>query len=289
MRRIAHISDLHFGSVRSDVVEGLLQDLQRSSLDLVCITGDLTQRARTRQFEEARAFLERLPAPWLAVPGNHDVSPVFRPLQRLFDPFGRYRRYVSHELCPSYYDPELTIVGLNTARRLRWAEGDVSDDQLTQLRRAFSRSAPGTFKAVCTHHPFLPPPEAPRTRLVGGASAALETLEQCGVDLLLAGHLHNAYHGDATTRHPRLARSILVVQASTATSTRLRSDPNAYNLLEISPGQLKIQIRAWTNSSFEATALHAYEKAQARWTPSAAFRCESLSSHPVRTSTPSRQ
>ena len=75
MRRIAHISDLHFGTESPPVVEGLLADLLAAQPHLVVVSGDLTQRAKRSEFVAARAFLERVPFPQLIVPGNHDIPP----------------------------------------------------------------------------------------------------------------------------------------------------------------------------------------------------------------------
>ncbi|KKL56821.1 hypothetical protein LCGC14_2241560, partial [marine sediment metagenome] len=79
MRRILHLSDLHFGRIRTDLVDPLLSSIHQLRPDLVVLSGDLTQRARRRQFADARAFLDRIEAPTLTVPGNHDV-----PLDNLF-------------------------------------------------------------------------------------------------------------------------------------------------------------------------------------------------------------
>ena len=84
MRTIAHISDLHFGRIDHRVVEGLLADLIHKGPDLIVISGDLVQRARRMHFEQARAFLERLPFPYLVVPGNHDI-PVYNVIRRFTD------------------------------------------------------------------------------------------------------------------------------------------------------------------------------------------------------------
>ena len=62
--------------------------------DLVVISGDFTQRARTEQFQQACQFLERLREAGhdvLAVPGNHDV-PLYDVLRRFVSPLTRYRR-----------------------------------------------------------------------------------------------------------------------------------------------------------------------------------------------------
>mgnify|MGYP005864678259 CR=1 FL=1 len=120
MRRIAHLSDLHFGATDPAVVEALAAELAADRPDLVLISGDLTMRARRREFREARRFIERLPGPVLAVPGNHDVSP-FRLVERFLDPFATWRRELGHATEWLWQDAELAVVGVNTARRGGWS------------------------------------------------------------------------------------------------------------------------------------------------------------------------
>src|SRR6188474_1283976 len=117
MRTIVHLSDLHFGRLDERIIPPLLDQIDRLAPDLVAISGDLTQRARRRQFEHARAFLNRMPYPRLVVPGNHDV-PLFNLAARLLDPFGGYRRHISPDLEPAHIDREMAVVGLNSARAL---------------------------------------------------------------------------------------------------------------------------------------------------------------------------
>ena len=117
MRTIVHLSDLHFGRLDVRIIEPLVQRIDSIRPDLVAISGDLTQRARRRQFREARAFLDKLSFPTLVVPGNHDV-PLFNVAERLLDPFRGYRRFVSANLEPAHLDDEVAVVGLNSARAL---------------------------------------------------------------------------------------------------------------------------------------------------------------------------
>src|SRR3546814_11146252 len=123
----------------------------------------------------------------------------------------------------------MIVLGGNTTGELRWKEGSCSRDQIGRVRYLLGPYEQSMFKVVCTHHPFLPPPDSPETGLVRRAGHALRTFESVGVDLLLAGHLHRAYTGDVVTHHPVIKRSILVAQPSTATSTRSRAAPHAYN------------------------------------------------------------
>lgn len=266
MRTLAHISDLHFGRIDPRVVEGLLADLMERRPDLVIISGDLVQRAKRSMFREAQAFLERLPFPYLVVPGNHDI-PVYNILRRFLDPFRTYKRYISRDLSPLHVDAEIAVLGLNTARSviLDFSHGRINRAQIARIREVFDELPPHVFKIVFTHHPFLPPPDAPKTRLVDRHKLALPALEACGVDLLLAGHLHRAYSGELATFHTQVARSILVAQASTATSTRLRDEANAYNIITVAMPELTLEVRSWTGEAFERGPVSTYSKTEHRW------------------------
>lgn len=271
MRRLAHISDLHFGRTDPAAVEGLLADLTIRRPDLVVVSGDLVQRARARHFRAARAFLERLPFPYLVVPGNHDI-PVYNIFHRFTDPFRNYKHFISRDLSPFHVDAEIAVLGLNTARPLilDFSHGRVNAAQIRRMREVFTELPRHLFKVLFTHHPFLPPPNAPQTRLVGRHRLALPALEDAGVDLLLAGHLHRAYSGDLATFHTQVARSILVAQASTATSTRTRDEANAYNLITIgtapaAPPTVTVEVRAWSGAGFVHAAASTYAKADGRW------------------------
>lgn len=267
MRRIAHISDLHFNRVEPPVVEGLLRDLEAFEPTLVVISGDLTQRARRREYRAARAFLQRLPSPWLAVPGNHDIAPMYRPFHRSLTPFRRFRKYISADLEPFWQDERLAVLGLNTAQPFRIKEGRISSRQVATLRERFRPLPEDRFRVVCTHHPFLPPADLPKGSVVGEARRALRALDQCGVELLLAGHLHKGFAQDASSHHEWIRRSILVVQAATATSTRLRDEPNGYNQIVIDPPHLSVEVRSWGTGAFRREDISRFRKQGDRWLP----------------------
>lgn len=249
MRTIAHISDLHFGHVDPRVCDGLVADVEALAPSLVAVSGDLTQRAKVREFVEASEFLSRFRAPVLCVPGNHDV-PLYNVARRFAEPLARYRRYISDDLSPMYEDAELAVLGINTARSLTFKGGRISSDQIDAAWHRFAAAPADVFRAVVTHHQFLPPPGAPRRGIVGRAPRALGALEASGVDLLLAGHLHTSYTGDARSAHRVLKRSIVVVQAGTATSTRSRGESNSYNVVTVGDGRIAVQVREWSGDAF---------------------------------------
>lgn len=249
MRRIAHISDLHFGTEESDVAEGLLDDLSRQLPHLVVVSGDLTQRARRSQFIAARAYLDRIPAPRLVVPGNHDI-PLYNVFARVMRPLSRYRHLITPDLHPFYLDGELAVAGVNTARPDKWKEGRISLAQIEKVRAQFDSVPADHFKILVAHHPFIPPANRAEVALVGRVRTALKMLEASGCSLILSGHLHQAYSGDVRPYHLETTRSILVAQAGTAISHRTRDEPNAYNHIMLDGDLLDLEVRAWDGKEF---------------------------------------
>jgi 3',5'-cyclic AMP phosphodiesterase CpdA len=266
MKTIAHLSDLHFGTEVPAVAEALVSDLQARSLTLVIVSGDLTQRARSKQFQAARAYLDRLPRPQLVVPGNHDV-PLYDVVRRFASPLKRYCRFISDELDPTFSDDEILVTGLNTARSFTWKNGRISIEQIEALKSRLDRGGL-RVKVVVTHHPFLPPPGDVGIDLVGRAARAITVLDACNVDLLLAGHLHQGYAGDIRTHYPAARRAMIAVQAGTAISHRMRQgEANAYNLLRLERRLITIEVRAWDGTGFTRLRETIYDRGDDGWHP----------------------
>src|SRR5215218_5216256 len=264
MRTIAHISDVHFGRTDPAVVEGLVKDLSERKPTLLVASGDFTQRARGRQYAAAAAFLKRLPSPQLVVPGNHDI-PLFDLLRRFFFPLARYRHHITPDLRPAYQDEELMVLGINTARSFTHKSGWISQEQLLDVKLRVCPLPPTVFKVVVTHHPFIPPPRDPRADVIRRGVEYVDELEECGVDMLLAGHLHLAYHDDLRSHYKSAKRSILSVQAGTATSTRRRGEPNAYNWITVSPDLCTVSVRVWNGKAFEESLVTRYCRVNGEW------------------------
>jgi 3',5'-cyclic AMP phosphodiesterase CpdA len=263
MRRLAHISDLHFGKTDRAVVRALHEHLLAFEPHLVIVTGDVTQRARVGQFEKARAFLDGLPFERLVVPGNHDLTPVYRPLGRVLDPYRNYRRYIARELDCTFVDDELLVLGLNTAHPLRVTEGLVTRAQIAWLTAQVGAHQ-GRFRVFAAHHPVLGAPSRPLRRQVAGAPALLSALEQCGVELVLAGHLHESFNGPAAARLGA-TESMVVVQSSTTTSTRLRGHLNAYNQIIVDQPEVDIRVNVWNGAHFECERDFTYTRGAHAW------------------------
>ena len=262
MRTLVHLSDLHFGRVDAALIEPLLAAVTTIGADLVVVSGDLTQRARSAEFRAARAFLDRLPAPLIVVPGNHDV-PMYRVWERFLSPLGKYRRHITDDLEPAFVDAEIAVVGVNTARSLTFKNGRINPAQMAAIRSRFDAAGDAVTKVVVTHHPFdLPTTHSDEDDLVGRAGTAMQVFAQCGVDLLLAGHFHTGHAGATARRHPIAGYAALAVQAGTTTSTRGRGEVNSFNVLRVEPTQVVVEPWLWdvASGSFSAERKARFER-----------------------------
>lgn len=246
MRTIVHLADLHFGDAELALVEPLIASVHRCAPDVVAISGDLTQRARRAQFRAARAFLDRLPAPVIVVPGNHDV-PLYNVVARFLYPLANYEHAIRTDLEPLYADDEIAVLGINTARSLTFKGGRINEEQVARAQARLSTLPAHVLKIVVTHHPF-DLPEHTRTReLVGRAAMAMHGLAACGVHILLSGHLHAGRVGSTRTRFTIEGHSALVVQAGTALSRRRRGEANAFNVLRTTHGAVVVERHVWSD------------------------------------------
>ena len=267
MARLVHLSDLHFGAHEERLVEAVEQHVDDIKPDLVVISGDFTQRARTEQFEQACEFLDRLRQRGhevLAVPGNHDV-PLYDVVRRFLSPLARYRRFIDDTLCPFVELPGVAVLGINTARSLTFKDGRINEGQVDFIRDTFDRTSRDVFRILVTHHPLFALPvgeqvEAP----VGRQELALDAVSDAGVDLLLAGHTHHAASHDASDLVTR-AGGVLVVQAGTATSTRVRHQEQSFNTLEIGEQAVTVTIHTWNGVEFVPTDAQPYKYREGRW------------------------
>ncbi len=267
MTRLVHLSDLHFGAHDDRIVAAVEERVAELKPDLIVISGDFTQRARTDQFKEACRFLERLREGGnevLGVPGNHDV-PLYDVLRRFLSPLTRYRRFIDESLCPFVELPGIAVLGINTARSLTFKDGRVSESQVEFIRETFARTDPEVMRVLVTHHPLFAIPVGEGVeRAVGRQELALDAIEDAGVDIVLAGHAHHASSHHASDLMTR-AGGALVIQAGTATSTRVREQSQSFNLIDIDGDCVGLTVECWNGEAFEPADSQRREYADGRW------------------------
>jgi len=241
MRRIVHLSDIHFGRVDYEVVERAVEKINELEPHLVVVSGDLTQRARAREFVEAKHFLDKLPRPQIIVPGNHDV-PLYNVFDRFFRPLEKFRKLITDDLVPTYVDEELSVIGINTARSMVLKGGRINHEQIERIKEIMCTLPDETLKAVVTHHPFDLPEGFDDRDIVGRAKLAMPMIAECGADVFLAGHLHISHIVTTAKRYSlENGRSALVIQAGTATSTRARGEAHSFNVIQFDHPRLVVE------------------------------------------------
>ncbi len=270
MTRIVHISDLHFGKPaayeRLEALKGLVSGMRPAA---VAVSGDLTQRCATREFEQARSYLEELErtAPCIVVPGNHDIrwlgavarnlgfAGLFRRKAHEFK-YSRYRRHICRELNPSLEVPGAVIAGLNTAhgisrgsltRRLKdlGVIGHVRRQDVERVRRLFEQAPAGSARIVMLHHNPIKGPLSGRHGLAN-TGWALEALATIGTELILCGHDHQ----EAIHAIERTSPGGLVISTAGTISNRVRPGrSSSFNLVDIEEESLRIVTYTWSRDA----------------------------------------
>ena len=248
MTTLLHISDLHFGTEKPDVVQAVVALAQHKKPDVLIVSGDITQRATPGQFSRARAFCERLGATqMLCLPGNHDI-PLYNLWARLLHPYAGYQTAFGEVLEPELTTPSLCIVAVNTTRWWRHKNGQVSAAQIDRACQQLSNARPEQLRVVVVHQPvhvLRPQDEHDRLR---GWEAAVRAWAEAGADMVMGGHIHLPYVCDLSLSVGGLSRRMWCVQAGTAVSSRVRREaPNSVNLLEFAPAAdgLGCSIERW--------------------------------------------
>ena len=244
MRTIAHLSDLHFGRVDAQLLGPLTSFLQANRPDVLVVSGDLTQRAKSEEFIQARDFLDTFTMPKIIVPGNHDV-PLYDVFRRFFSPLKRYQRYITADMEPFFADDEIAVLGINSARSLTFKGGRINDEQMLRVRARLQPLNDRLVKILVTHHPFDLPAGMSTDDLVGRADIAMKAFAACGVDVLLGGHMHTSEAITTGERYREANYSALSIQAGTATSTRQRDEPNSFNLLRVTRERVEVDEIGW--------------------------------------------
>lgn len=235
MIRLFHVSDIHFGAEDPSALDwfaGLVRDEQPEA---VVMTGDLTMRARHREFEAAAAWLNGLGRPVTVEVGNHDL-PYFNLWARFVMPYRRYQaleRMIERPLDL----PGVTIVPLKTTARfqwrLNWSKGHVSARALQEALALVEAAPKGHRILIACHHPLVEAGTRSTSRTRGGRRA-LATLAQAGADAVLTGHVHDPFD----VPHESGSGMVRLIGAGTL-SERVRESPPSFNEIRIDGAQIE--------------------------------------------------
>lgn len=237
--RLFHVSDLHFGLEDRAALDWFADCVRRERPAAVLVTGDLTMRARRREFAAACDWIGALGAPVTVEVGNHDL-PYFNPFARFFWPYRRIRRI--KRLVERELDfPGLAVVPLKTTARAQWrfdwSKGRIGARALRRTLNAIDALPAGTSVLVTAHHPLVEAGTRGRA-LTSGGERALRELARRGVAAVLSGHVHDPFDLAKETE----AGPVRMIGAGTL-SRRIRSTPPSFNELRVEGGAVAVRVR----------------------------------------------
>jgi 3',5'-cyclic AMP phosphodiesterase CpdA len=243
---LLHVSDVHFGPRHLPELATAIGELvARERPAAVVVSGDLTQRAKPRQFRAARAWLDSLAVPAVFVPGNHDV-PMYRFWERLLVPFGAWRGHFDAALVRDFRADGLAVLGVNTAFAWTIKHGRLASRELARLDRTLAALPAGGLRVLVAHHPLAGSAELRGEPQAAGAGAALDLCRRHGVELVLSGHLHRSFW----LRAPRTGagEGPFVAHCGTSCSSRGRGEErgrNSLHWIEFDAAGLCLERRLW--------------------------------------------
>jgi 3',5'-cyclic AMP phosphodiesterase CpdA len=246
MAILLQISDPHFGTEQPPVVAALLEFARQLRPDVIALSGDVTQRARRRQFAAAAEFVARLPpAQVLAIPGNHDI-PLFNVFARAFAPYANFQRAFGQALEPLHDGEHMLVIAVNTTRPRRHKDGEVSQEQIERVAAKLRSARASQLRVVLVHQPVHVIRAEDVTNLLHGHEIAVKAWSAAGADLIMGGHIHLPYVRPLTDRLDGLPRRVWAVQAGTAVSHRVRHEaPNSVNVVRHDVKQVTCEIERW--------------------------------------------
>lgn len=254
MTRLLHLTDLHFGRERTDLVTPLHEAIHAARPDLVIASGDLTHRARAAQFRRAMNFLDGLGLPFITMPGNHDI-PLFNLVARFLAPFGGWKRHVGPDLSPRREAGPVLIFSANTADPCRWRRGRLTDHDLRGIFTGLKGKRDEAVPILACHHPLKEPPGFQRGE-TRGAATALPGLARDGLQIVLTGHLHHWEIGLGITQST--PQPILMIQTGTALCARPGERDHGFSVLDLSGDT--IAVTPWIAAEGTSTFLPATKR-----------------------------
>jgi 3',5'-cyclic AMP phosphodiesterase CpdA len=265
VKKIIHISDVHFGAENKKIVNSLIADINSIEPDVIVLSGDLTQRAKTGEYKKAVAFLQKLNYPTVVIPGNHDI-PLYNIWDRVISPFKKFETYFNNR--DRYYSDDLIeVIGLNSVRNLRWKSGKLSSEDLDQAANELKESGKKRVRVLVIHHNLFHISSRKDAVKLFKTQLIHRWLMQNSIDLILFGHDHKSMVQPILFDEDNIFDFILV-QAGTAVSTRTRGYLNSFNLIEISDEGCEIKIKEYKNKTFETVTTHQFAKVSGGWTNS---------------------
>ena len=97
----------------------------------------------------------------------------------------------------------------------------------------------------------------------------MRAFAECGVHIILSGHLHLSYTTHTAERYRIPGHSAIILQAGTAISNRRRGELNSFNVLHLKAGKLAVERLTWDakTSSYTLSKAEEFTRTSEGWAP----------------------
>jgi Icc protein len=230
--RIVQMSDIHVGSglFRPELLDAAIEETNELEPDLVAIAGDLTMEGYRWEFEEARAYLDRIECPNVVViPGNHDAKNVG---YRHFEEFFGMREGTATVDVP---EGEAKVVAIDSTKP-DLDEGEVGREHYAWINSEFRNWDRGPRIVMIHHHILAVPGTGRDVNNLRDAGDVMAILRELKVDMVLSGHRHVPYVWSIS--------GVRIIHSGTASSMRVRGTmPPSYNVIELDEESVRIRLK----------------------------------------------
>lgn len=149
-QKFAILSDIHVtpGNANEGQLKLAVQEINRSDVDAVLLTGDLTNEGSDEQLFNVKSIMDGITKPLYVIPGNHENNWSQSACKTFNDLWGTDRFVFSIG--------KLVIIGLNCGPFMKMGDGHIKQEDLLWLDKTLNQMVkPGMKVLSINHYPIL--------------------------------------------------------------------------------------------------------------------------------------
>lgn len=149
-QKFAILSDIHVtpGNANEGQLKLAVQEINRSDVDAVLLTGDLTNEGSDEQLFNVKSIMDGITKPLYVIPGNHENNWSQSACKTFNDLWGTDRFVFSIG--------KLVVIGLNCGPFMKMGDGHIKQEDLLWLDKTLNQMVkPGMKVLSINHYPIL--------------------------------------------------------------------------------------------------------------------------------------
>lgn len=148
-QKMAVLTDIHItpGNASEPWLREAVREINATPLDMVLLTGDLTNEGSDRELANVKSILDSIAHPLYVIPGNHETTWSQSANKTFFDTFGNDRFVAEAD--------SLIVIGISCGPFMKMGDGHIKTEDLAWLRKTLDdRLTPGKRVLSVNHYPL---------------------------------------------------------------------------------------------------------------------------------------